>query len=171
MLDSGILSKDVELENILQILPHGKEALIKGLRINGLAADDLAIGYACFPDKSKYFRGHFPKSPCLPFHIVQEIAHQVMQVAILSALSQEQRSELRPLCWKWDELRLADQILPNEVFKMVAQIIDPRPLLVSPKGIKVIKGLCLGSKVVEEKTIFEGTVYFSLVPKDKIKKG
>lgn len=165
MTVAGIDSRDA----LKIFLPHGKEALIKDLCITVLVPGVSATGHIRFPSRSEYFQGHFPDSPCLPSHIVLEIAHEVMQVAILSALTGEQRSKLWPLCWGWDELRFRDQILPNEIFKMVVQIIDPKPLLVLTQGIKAIEGLCLGYKVGGEKIIFEGTVYFSLVPKKKIK--
>ena len=162
----------IDPQNALKrFLPHGREALIKGLWITRLTPGSSATGYVHFQPGSEYFRGHFPGSPCLPFHIVLETAHQVMQVAILSALSDEERAKFRPLCWRWDEPRLADQILPNEVLKMFAQIRDPQPLALTPesRGIKVIIGDCLGMKVVGEKRVFTGTAYFSLALQNKIK--
>lgn len=166
---AGVDLKDVK--DALKILPHGPEAIIKGLHITELKPGESAMGRVYLPENSRYFEGHFPypATSCLPLHVVIEIAHQVIQVAIVSAFDKVKRGLLLPLGWGWDELRLRKPILPDNELTMEAKLLKPRRLIDDMSyyykclnGRAHIKGLCRGT--VNGELIFEGVTYFILTP-------
>jgi 3-hydroxyacyl-[acyl-carrier-protein] dehydratase len=141
----GIRSKMIDLNEILQGLPHQFPFRMVD-RILGIEKGKKAIALKNVSIDEPYFLGHFPKEPIMPWVLILEAMAQTGGLAFQSSFESE--GEGVPFLARIEEFRLKKRVTPGDQIILEAEILNVFSNLAKVKVLAKVEG----------ETVAEGTL-------------
>ena len=143
-----ILHKTIDIEEIMNILPHRYPFLFVD-KVEILAEGKKAIGYKNVTMNEYFFQGHFPGRPVMPGVIIIEAMAQVGAVILLS---KEDLKGKIPYFAGINKFRFKKVVKPSDTLRMEVEIIKLRGSI----------GIGQGIAYVDDKVAAEGEFMFAI---------
>lgn len=138
---SGEALPDVDLERIMEVLPHRYPMLMVD-RIVDLVAFETATGIKCVTASEPHFQGHFPEKPIMPGVLIIEAMAQTGAVLVVQSTDLDTKGKL-VYFMSIDDARFRHPVVPGDVLHLEVRILRHRETVWKFSGQAKVDGkLC-----------------------------
>jgi 3-hydroxyacyl-[acyl-carrier-protein] dehydratase len=141
MAVAGDSLEDVDLQRIMEILPHRYPMLMVD-RIVNLVAYETATGIKCVTASEPHFQGHFPSKPIMPGVLIIEAMAQTGAVLVVQSTDLDTKGKL-VYFMSIDDARFRRPVVPGDVLHLEVKILRNREKVWKFSGQAKVNGkLC-----------------------------
>ncbi len=124
MADSEAAAGSVDLERILEMLPHRYPMLLVD-RVDGLVPGERGTGLKNVTINEPFFQGHFPGAPVMPGVLIIEAMAQTAAVVMMAKLGTEVEGQA-VYFMAIDGARFRRKVVPGDVLHLDVEVTQVR---------------------------------------------
>lgn len=128
-----------DIRKIQELLPHRFPFLLLD-RVVELEPKKRIVGLKCVSANEPFFAGHFPGMPVMPGVLIIEALAQASAALFLSEMEIEDRDRKVFLFAGIDECRFRRQVVPGDVLRLEAEVIQLRARAARMRCVATVDG-------------------------------